>query len=157
MKRKPAVMIVIVVLFVLLFGSCGQPAETKKSFDNAFEILEMIEANDNSVVFAVHPCDGYWEDIAFVSPRYSHLFVTQVYWANRNYDFFVLSHDTGVHPYIFQNGTWESGYVLKTTSSEQSGVSVRLVKAPTEGPSEISTEYDIDNIPQEIIDYLLNH
>ena len=154
MKRK--LIFIVISLAAVLFSSCGRPAETKKSFDHAFEILEMIEANDKSVVFAVHPCDGYWEDIAFVSPRYSRLFVTQVYWANRNYDFFVLSHDTGVHPYIFQNGTWESGYVLKITSSEQNGVSARLVKVPTDGSSEISTEYDIDNIPQEIVDYLLS-
>ncbi|MBO4216982.1 MAG: helix-turn-helix transcriptional regulator [Clostridia bacterium] len=124
----------------------------KESFDGAYEMLEMIESNDTGVVFAVRERDAEYEDVMFFTPQYSRLFVTEAYWANNNYDFFVLSHDTGVHPYIFKNSTWESGYIIRITESEQGENSAELISLSDDS----STKYDINNVPREIINYLIN-
>ncbi len=149
MKKR---FIIILLAGALLFMcSCTRnAAEPKESFDGVYEMLEMIQSDNGGAVFAVRECDAQYDEILFFTPRYSYLHGVESYWANNNNDFFILSHDVGVIPYIFKSNTWESEYIISITESEQGEYSAKLTRLS----DDTSFEYDFDNIPEEIIDYL---
>ncbi len=149
MKKMP-LLLVICFTVMLLLCSCNN-ADPKISSNGSFELLEFVESNNKSVVFAVRDCDGDYESIIFFSSRYSYFFKTDVYWAEKGNDFFVLSHDVGVEPYIFVNDTWESGYYLEVEKTEQNDYSVKLINISDDS----SVEYSIDNIPKDIFNYII--
>ena len=148
--RKPTIMFSVLLTVLLTLCSCNN-ADPKISSNGSFEILELVESNNKSVVFAVRDCDGDYGSIVFFSSRYSYVFKTDVYWAKKGNDFFVLSHDVGVEPYVFVNDTWESGYYLDVEKTEQNDYSVKLIKISDDS----SVDYNIDILPKEILDYLL--
>ena len=147
-------MLAIVLIGATLLGSCsrGSTKAPPKSYDNTFEILEMIGTNKNGVIFAVRNCNDSFEKIMFCTSRFPNFYTINIYWANHNNDFFVLSHDTGVTPYIFKDGTWESWSFIDITKLQQDEYSAKLVKFDDD--VEISVEYDINDIPKEVLDYL---
>ncbi|MBO4584649.1 MAG: hypothetical protein J5756_06235 [Clostridia bacterium] len=148
--KKRFIIILLAVALPLMCSCNRNAAETKESFDGVYELLEMIQSNNEGAVFSVRECDAQYDEVLLFTPRYSYVHGVEAYWARNNYDFFVLSHDTGCHPYIFNNNTWESGYIISITESEQGEYSAKLTRVA----DDTSFEYDFDNIPEEIIDYL---
>ena len=147
----------IMVSVLLLMCSCtrlngSNAIESKESFDGVFKMLEMVQSDNGGVVFAVRECDAPYDEILLFTSRYSYAHGAEAYWANNNNDFFILSHDVGVIPYIFKSNTWESGYIIRITESAQGKGSADLIKLL----DNTSVEYDYDNIPKEIIEYLIN-
>ena len=143
----------LVLTVTVFFSSCS--VKTTKSDNNSYELLKMIESKNKSVVFAVRDSDNSFEKINYYSSRYSYYKSTNGFWANKNNDFFVLSHDIGVDVYIFQNNTWESGYTIKITKLQKNEYKTELLKIPVIDNAELLYEYDIENIPEPILDYLI--
>lgn len=127
---------------------------TKKSFDETYEITKLVTVDSKSGVFAVWNCNSDNEVIRYCTPLYSFVFVTEVYWANKNNDFFVLSHDTGVTPYIYNDGTWMTGYIIQISKSISNEYTATLVTVQDIDGAETLVNYDIANIPKEVFDYL---
>lgn len=131
-----------------------------ESPDSKYMLLEVNNNKKGQITFIV--IDNLFQfRIIYTTPNlYSGMFYIEGFWGNKNNDFFILSSDVGYEVFryehdenlednIFDNSTWQDGYILNIYKDSSGKKYAELINIETEE----AEEYDIENIPKKIIDY----
>ncbi|MCL2487594.1 MAG: hypothetical protein FWE80_02810 [Oscillospiraceae bacterium] len=150
----------VIGFFVTVFFS--RPPETK-AFDN-------LSPDGQYILMESTGADGYFRIYSIINKQNNIIYTTPTWyaargglldsfyvegmWALKNNDFFVISNDVGLILYSYEKGSWKNKFTVDILTNPDGTEYAVITKWETEREKEVVQDYDIDNLPERVKEYL---
>lgn len=166
MTKKIIILIATVAVFLsacsVFIPQSKKSTPGPPSIDEQFYLMRINDESKVRVAFCVVPTEKYCiknsyvtqSDILYTTVEwYSGYSRVEGSWGVENNDFFVISGDTGIYCFKYEDSTWNCYHLLTERDENGKRLLPLSFEIKKKGSDDSREPYDSNNIPENVISY----